>query len=129
MASVDGKPIVSSGIVWDDESGAASIDGFWIDTLDRTVIGVHFYSAASGDRAGTITLEGSNIAPASDLGTAVSFVNSSGSLVTSLTVTASTLFNEVINLNRYGPRFLKPVFTYSAGSTGVIKCVVSCKAG
>jgi hypothetical protein len=101
----------------DGTAMSATITSKAIDIQGATHCGVEYYSAAAGDRAGTLaiqeTISGENWHP-------VTFTDGT----TSITVTASTLLSGLKNLAGLGGRWIRVVFTYSSGTTGTLDCWV-----
>lgn len=111
--AVEPKDLAINNKIIDREAASANITSKVIDLQGATHCGVEYYSAATGDRAGTIAIQesisGEHWHP-------VTFTDDT----TSITVTASTLLSDLKNLAGLGGRFLRVVFTHSGGTTGTL---------
>jgi hypothetical protein len=103
---------------------AASFNSHAILVQDAKCLAVELYSAASGDRAGTINIQKSNSGLWWE---SIQFNDSTLATDTDLPVTASTVFTKVIDIDGLGAKFIRIVFTSSAGTTGTLDCYVNRK--
>ena len=111
---------ITSGAGQGDMSG--TVTSKTLALAGSATVGLHFVSAAAGTRAGTWVIQGS---VDNTNWVTLSFTNSSGALVSSLTVTASTLHNDLVELADVGFPFLRCVFTNSTGTgTGNVTAAV-----
>jgi hypothetical protein len=103
----------TSGKFIDSTSCAASFNSDEVAIDGADVVGLELHSAAAGTRAGTVAIQASC---SGDNWNAIAFYTSAGALVTSLTVTASTLFSEHIDLTGMGARRIRVAYTASTGT-------------
>ncbi len=105
------------GQVLDGQSMAASFNSHKILIQDAKCLAVELYSAATGNRAGTINIQKSNSGLWWE-----SFQLNDSTLATDtdLPVIASTVLTKVIDLDGVGAKFIRIVFTSSAGTTGTL---------
>jgi len=113
------KNLWPGGHIIEDGDASASITSKVVDISGATHCGVQLYSAAAGTRAGTVaiqeSIDGENWV-------AITFADDT----TSITVTASTLLNELKNLAGLGGLYLRVVYTSSSG-TGTLQCYATRK--
>ena len=116
--------MATRGKVIDAQAMSASFTGDEILVQDASVIGVELYSAATGDRAGTINIQESI---SGDNWASIQLNDSTLGTDTDVPVTASTELLKVYNLAGVGGKFIRIKFTNSAGTTGSLDAYVLTK--
>lgn len=112
----------NNGVVFDDQSAASTLTGAWINVGRGHTVGFHTYSA-SGTRAGTITVQGSGKpTPSSTEAVTLAFQNySTGTVVTSLTVSNGVAHSALLGLPFYEFPWVRLIYTAGSG-TGNLSC-------
>lgn len=126
----DGVTVVREGEGWDAFAPGSS-DGFLYIWLPKGVnnVSIHIFSDGTGDRAGAIKARASNYDLSEDRWANISFEDSSGSAVTSLTVTGSTPFNQIVNLKSINARYVSIWYDRTSGTMGTFDAYVAIKKG
>lgn len=109
-----------TNVLIDGTTASASITSSTYHTKDAGSVGIHCYSSNSGDRAGTITVQGTGDPSKTQWFNIAFHKYSDGSTSSSLTVTASTELNEGLGIPMFEFPYLRVVFTRSGGSTGAL---------
>lgn len=107
---------ITSGQIFNAVSIATSATSETVSMVDRLSVGI-ILESASGARGGTITVQG-KIGGSS--WHTLSFFDSTGTIVSSIAVTAGVAFNADIQLSNINYDALRVVFTDSASGAGTL---------